>query len=447
MRAGLFVGIVVLAAVVAAGQEAGQKDGPKTLEQLKPKLAELRWGMWSEERAEAVIGALLDNDRLYAAAWWLDAADDALAQKKLPGSARRSLFALRKRLLEKARVHHRDALKLSDALARHARDMVTKKNYEAAGEALAIAEQYLTYFPDRRARKQLERAKRKFAGVEKRYNYGLKDLLEQRQRTEALRSESTRILSEQWKDIVRDYQRYGHFRSYARVRSLVMAVCPKHEQARVLTGLRKVTLEFHEPETLKIWAIGSRELYVVVSGQQIGTQPSMWPGRPEESKTDETREWKPLTVRVLPGDVVAFRFEPVRTVGKDLGVLGRAFRGYVLVHARLEGKAVAKDGYRAMDPEAPGDLVPAQFGEIVDTPEPSRSIGGHVPRRSVRFSSGSLTGEHGGSYETSIVPLEDEIFAWFEKHGVEITCIRGTAEKPVPVLVVPGDGTAPAARG
>ena len=69
MRAGLFAGIVVLAAVVAAGQQTGQEDGSKTLEQLEPQLAELRWGMWSEERAGAVIGALLDNDHLYAASY------------------------------------------------------------------------------------------------------------------------------------------------------------------------------------------------------------------------------------------------------------------------------------------------------------------------------------------------------------------------------------------
>jgi len=421
MRAWFLVGFVVLTRTVVAAQEEERRP----LEDLKPHVAELRKGAWNELRANTVIGGLLSHGQVVAAAWWLEEAESMLAQGKLPTSARRRLGALKKELRARARAIDPEAFKLSDDLAKHALEVVSRKNYQAAEDALVAAENHLAFFPSRQAEKQIARAQKRLAAAKSRANYGHKVLLRQQEKTKELRAVSQRVLQARWRRIAETYRGYGNFRSYAKVRGLVMVACPKDERATALAELREVTLTFHGSEDLELWVIGLAPLKILLDGEEIGAQPEMWRG----GRRDRKPPWKPLTVPVLPGDRIEIR-------GPDNEPSRRMAR-LVMVHARLGRVDLPKSCFRAMAPDNRTRLAAARFGTIADTSEEERSSGDHVPKRGVRFEGESAGGPGGMPVDWSFFPVPDAVFAWFEKHRVPFTCARGSVDKPILVLVVP----------
>jgi len=422
MRTRFLVAFVVLTQALVAAQEEERKP----LEDLEPHVAELRKGAWSEERANTVIGGLLSHDQVVAAAWWLEEAESMLARRKLPASAKRSLGALEKKLRARAGTIDPEAFKLSGDLAKHALDVVNKKNYQAAGDALVAAEDYVAFFASRQAEKQIERARKRLAAAKSRSDYGHKVLLRQQEKTNELTAAAHRVLQARWRQIAEAYRCYGNFRSYARVCRLVRVACPKDDRASALAELRKVTLAFHAGEDLTLWVIGLAPLKIVLDGQEIGSQSEMWRG----GSWDRNPPWKPLTVPVLPGDRIEMR-------GPDNEASRRMAR-LVMVHARLGQVDLPKSCFRAMAPDDRTRLGAAQFGTIADTSAEQRSGGDHVPKRGVRFEGESVEELGGMPVDLSFVPVPDPVFAWFEKHRVPFTCAQGSADRPILVLVVPG---------
>jgi hypothetical protein len=199
--------LVAACGVVAAGQDS------KPVRPLHPQHAamlRLQEGVWDLETVRAVVKALLDGGDAIAARWWLDLADAAVAENKLPAKATTVLLALRRDA--DARVATPQNLTVARKLLRHAESADAAKNHVECERLCLLLTALLEAVPEAQVAKSLA-ALRSVLGGRPRQDSDPQNL--ERQRRESAPTEEAalaKIRNAVRKGVV-EYEAAGHRRA------------------------------------------------------------------------------------------------------------------------------------------------------------------------------------------------------------------------------------------
>lgn len=317
----LMVASSCLLVLVAAAPAAAQ------VSPLEAGINELRAQRWSPDTLQSVVSTLIAEGHLQAASWWLTAAEEVLAEKRLPARAKGTISKLRRQIATVAK-KDKEAKQLKLRTAKHARTMISRKAPDEAEAAVSLAERMAVAFDDpaftrlvQGVRKRRDRMDNTSGGDAK---------LPQKLKDETRRIELalSDLLSRKVTEGIEQFGKFGCKAGYRAISANIAArgtVLDDGGQAQ-LAGLRKAARDLGLGKSLTLYMLGRVRVRVYQDCGVLELPDT-------EDGFYDASEFRAIDVQALPGEQIAFE---VKLSEAALKAGSKRFkpREELIVHAR-----------------------------------------------------------------------------------------------------------------
>ena len=369
----------VLFAAAAVGRAQDSAPAAGAAQALRPAMLRLQEGRWDTDSAVAVVKALAQGGHAIAARWWLDSADAAREQSKLPPASKATLFALRREVESKASTP--EQLKLARTLVRHAESAATSKNHEEAERLARLVAVYLEVVPEPQAAKTLAALQKALQG-QPRNDFDQQNLLRQRRESMPNEAAAQTVICSTLRKGVAEYEAAGH--KAARAALLKAIDCPTvaiedPERAMLARRIRSAARQVEPTRTMTVFIRGAQGVRIARDGAPF----LLKDGKDVfDTATDDA-----IDFQVLEGEIIQFTPEPVgkmETAADSKEIMTRfMMRNVFAVAAMIEGKPLPKTIWCRVAADEAGKAEPkvrpvalgrkekSSLGELAeDLPEP-----------------------------------------------------------------------------